>query len=715
MPADGAGIRFGQYVLLRRLARGGMAEVFLAQQHGFEGFDRRVAVKRILPHLADAPDFIQMFLSEAKLAAQLSHPNIVHIYDFGKVDADYFIAMEYVEGVHAGQLVKHAGESDRPGPTMIARIGAEVAAALHYAHELRAPGGRPYGLVHRDVSPANVMVSFDGVVKLCDFGIAKAAAIGDQLTRPGQVKGKYAYMSPEQIAGDSLDGRSDVFSLGIVLWELSTGRSIVPRGDAVAAMLAIRDGKLTPIERAAPWTPAPLARAITRALRTDREHRPTAMELAEELETFIKSSPELATAMQLGGWLRSRFSREQTGRAEAGPHGAVAAPGTRAEPRTASPQAGPPAPAVGAGPSRTSVPSVDTLDTTSERVALAARSPGAAASSALAGQSAAGGRAALAATAIAPGPAAHAATVIAPGPAAHAATVIAPGRAAQAPTVIAPGRAAGAATVMAGDRAASAPGTHVIRNAAAFAVPAASPLRASPQAGLPAMSGTALARLQQRRVQLMLGLGGAVVIGVAVFVIAIAARGKSRAMVAEHDAAVADVPGDAQPIDAPPVDAPSIDARTPTILPDTDARTVLEVRTRPRGAVVKIGAEAHTAPTQFTLPAGRYFVDAELDGWMPERRAVDLVKGERVVQEIVFTTRLSHRAQVGRTGKLTVRTTPASEVFLGPRRLAGTPITGLELAPGSYTLVFKHPRHATISRRVTITAGKTTKLSFALP
>src|SRR5512140_2509505 len=170
-----------------------MAEVFLAQQRGFEGFDRRVAVKRILPHLADAPDFIKMFLGEAKLAAQLSHPNIVHIYDFGKVDSDYFIAMEFVDGVHAGQLFKRS-EIDRLSPTMVARLGADAATALHYAHELVAPNGKLYGLVHRDVSPANLMVSFDGVVKLCDFGIAKAVALGDrQLTSPGLVKGKYAY------------------------------------------------------------------------------------------------------------------------------------------------------------------------------------------------------------------------------------------------------------------------------------------------------------------------------------------------------------------------------------------------------------------------------------------------------------------------------------------------------------------------------------------
>ena len=165
MPAE-AGIKFGSFVLLRRIARGGMAEVFLAQQRGLEGFDRRVAVKRILPHLADSQDFVRMFLGEAKLAAQLSHPNIVHIYEFGKVAGDFFIAMEYVEGVHAGELFNAGSGADRLSPTLVARIGADAAAALHSAHELRGPNGKSLGLVHRDVSPANIMISYDGIVKL---------------------------------------------------------------------------------------------------------------------------------------------------------------------------------------------------------------------------------------------------------------------------------------------------------------------------------------------------------------------------------------------------------------------------------------------------------------------------------------------------------------------------------------------------------------------
>ncbi|MCB9572430.1 MAG: serine/threonine protein kinase [Kofleriaceae bacterium] len=310
MPAGG--IHFGHFVLHRRLARGGMAEVFLARQRGLEGFDRRVAVKRILPHLSERPDFVQMFLDEARLAARLSHPNIVHIYEFGKVDDDYFIAMEYVEGVHAGQLIKLAGKEQLPA-VVVARIGADAASALAYAHRLEDADGTALSVVHRDISPQNIMISFDGVVKLVDFGIAKAAAGAGEGTRPGVVKGKYAYMSPEQTVGKPLDGRSDVFSLALVLWELLTGKNVVDRGDPAEGMRAIRDGRFPAVEQVAPWVPAPLAAAIGQALEVDRDQRATAAELGVALEAYIKASPELATAMQVSDWVRARFARTTTG------------------------------------------------------------------------------------------------------------------------------------------------------------------------------------------------------------------------------------------------------------------------------------------------------------------------------------------------------------------------------------------------------------------
>jgi len=305
------GIPFGHFHLHRRLARGGMAEVFLARQRGLEGFDRRVAIKRILPHLSERADFVKMFLDEARLAARLSHPNIVHIYEFGKVDADYFIAMEYVDGVHAGQLIKRAAEEPLP-PVLVARIGADAASALAHAHRLEDADGTPLQVVHRDISPQNLMISYDGVVKLVDFGIAKAAATAGDQTQPGVVKGKYAYMSPEQTVGKPLDGRSDVFSLALVLWEMLAGRYVVDRRDPVEAMRAIRDGRLPPIEQVVPGIPAPLAAALGHALAVDRDARATAAELGVALESFIKSAPEMATPLQLAEWIRARFPRSLT-------------------------------------------------------------------------------------------------------------------------------------------------------------------------------------------------------------------------------------------------------------------------------------------------------------------------------------------------------------------------------------------------------------------
>jgi serine/threonine-protein kinase len=822
VPAEGAGIQFGQYVLLRRLARGGMAEVFLAQQHGFEGFDRRVAVKRILPHLADVPDFVKMFLGEAKLAAQLTHPNIVHIYDFGKVGADYFIAMEFVDGVHAGELFKRPS-NDRMSPTMVARLGADAAMALHSAHELRAPSGKPYGLVHRDVSPANLMVSFDGAVKLCDFGIAKAAAIGDQLTQPGHVKGKYAYMSPEQTTGGPLDGRSDVYSLAIVLWELIAGKTIVPRGDAIEAMRAIRDGKLTAIDRVAPSTPPQLANAITWALQTRREQRPTAMQLAQELEAFIKSSPELATPMQLGTWLRVRFTREPTGEAGAYPSGGTqAAPGTLAAPGTQASHGRQISDPLDAA--LVSSPSIVTSDTTSETAAVAVPHRASDAATVIGGDGPAfeptdpptamrfdpaaieptdppaairfdpaeaeptqpsGAERFRPADAEPPGSTMPGSTMpgsTMPGSTMsdHAETVLrsgafraqVPGGPVAAPTLLgvrprpatrpptaltlldphgkpAPGPSApSAGPTLLDPRAQTpiavpahvpgAPGGLPVRGPSA---PPSAPtlydsrpaaiMRGSPLTGVPAMIGLppprsrapteTVPRPVPRRA---LAIGGLVALAVLSFVVALAARGTPRRPATPALPLTPAAPVDAQAqLDAPPappVDAQvpadaAIDARQPTILPDASAAptTILEVRTRPGHATITIGGDSRTAPAQFTLPVGHYVIDAELDGWMPERRELDLSESTRVVQDIVFTTERTHPRPA--TGKLTARTTPPCDVFLGTRRLGETPITDLELAPGSYTLQFKHPQHPSATRNVTITSGKTTRLQFTLP
>ena len=671
-----------------------MAEVFLAQQRGLEGFDRRVAVKRILPHLADAPDFIKMFLSEAKLAAQLTHPNIVHIYDFGKVETDYFIAMEFVDGVHAGQLFKHAAHAtpgERLSPTMIARIGADAAAALHYAHELCGPTGKPLGLVHRDVSPANLMVTFDGAVKLCDFGIAKAAALGEKLTLPGHVKGKYAYMSPEQTTGAPLDGRSDVYSLAIVLWELVVGKTIVPRGDAIEAMRAIRDGKLTPIDHAAPWTPPALAAAITRALHTQRDQRPTAMQLAQELEAFIKSSPELATPLQLGSWLRVRFPREPIvdGGAPTGTHVTAGSRVSSAH-VAASPFSG---------------------DTTAETHALDVPPPL---------------RDALTAEQLA-----NAATVISSEPPVRDPDSLGLGTGEPdelaAPEVerdneetvmrsapVRPPASPAQATTLYDPRVpvvtAHAEAKTLYDPRAQHPVPPGVLVPPSPLAGVPVIVGPPPAPpvppLSRRALIITGGIGA----GVLAIIIAIAAHGASRSPTLSR----AFVPGDAPaPPDAapPPVDAPPpppprpIDAAPPPPPPmDAPApRSVLEVRAHPDGATITINGTPHPAPVVLTLPAGHVVIDAALDGWLPEHRELDLADYTRFDQDIVFTRRA--------TGHLSVSAPPGYDVYIGGRRTAKTSVDGLELdlEPGNYTLQFKHAQHATVVRNVTITVGKTAK------
>jgi serine/threonine-protein kinase len=658
-----------------------MAEVFLAQQRGLEGFDRRVAVKRILPHLADSPDFVKMFLGEAKLAAQLTHPNIVHIYEFGKVEHDYFIAMEFVDGVHAGQLFKLDG-AERLSPTLVARIGADAATALHYAHELRAPSGKPYGLVHRDVSPANIMVSYDGIVKLCDFGIAKAAALGDQLTNPGQVKGKYAYMSPEQTIAAPLDGRSDVFSLAIVMWELLTGRYIVQRGDAVEAMRALRDGKLDPIEKVAPHVPPPLAKAVTWALQTRKEDRATAADFAQALEAFIKSSPEIATAMQLGAFVRQRFTRESTGEHAAIRVGTQVAQGTAVASSTQGALT-----VLGAQGKLVDIqPWPNDLDDENAQTLKKAEPPFAAK------------------------------TMIDPASEAtlrdrteqlaelteildHNETIVQPG--AQRTPVP------------------SGPAVVPTRIGAAVPAPQSGPrphlspsVLADSAAGLPRMPNLETGsrpKSARRKPWIVIGvLGGLAVLS---FVIALAASGSRRPAPRDASPAMTVVPLDAAiaAADAPPA-PPPVDA------PEAVAEGYLEVTTIPPGGKIRVGDQVRGSPAQLVLTAGTHRVQADLTGYEPESREVDLAPGEHQRIEITFRTKKPRPVERATAmGKLSVRTTPYSNVFEGTRELGQTPFADLEMTAGVHTLTFKNPSHQAVTKTVKIVAGRSTKLSFSLP
>jgi serine/threonine-protein kinase len=315
-----AGIPFGNYRLIRRIARGGMAEVFLATQQGPSDFERAVAVKRILPHLADDPQFVEMFMDEARLAAQLSHPNIAHIYEFGRVEDSYFIAMEYIDGIDLSAVILDGPKQPIP-IELAARIIADVCAALHYAHSLTGKSSRPINLVHRDISPQNILVSFGGSVKVVDFGIAKAA-IHIERTRPGVVRGKYTYMSPEQVEGKPLDGRADLFCAGIVLYELCTCEALFPRTDPIQAMRKIRAGDIPRPLRAGMALPTHLERILLRALARKRDERyRNAAEMQMDLEAFLRTVPQIVSSIVLGDYFTSHY-RQLRPQAEAGDGGA---------------------------------------------------------------------------------------------------------------------------------------------------------------------------------------------------------------------------------------------------------------------------------------------------------------------------------------------------------------------------------------------------------
>jgi serine/threonine-protein kinase len=294
--------RFGRFDILGRLALGGMAEIFLAREQGPGRGARAVVIKRILPHVADDPRFVEMFLHEAELAMGLNHANLCTIYEFGEQDGEYFIAMEWVHGISITQLHKHLFERNRAGipPSIVARIAGDVADALHYAHNARDAEGKPLKLVHRDVTPDNIMVSFDGKVKLLDFGVAKAASQRLK-TDAGMLKGKFAYMSPEQYQGLEVDGRADVFSLGACMYEAVTGLALFHRASEYETMGAIVNEEPAPRVRAAkPNLPSALDNIIARALEKDRDQRyASAGELHLALERMLAQNGSLMRAAEV--------------------------------------------------------------------------------------------------------------------------------------------------------------------------------------------------------------------------------------------------------------------------------------------------------------------------------------------------------------------------------------------------------------------------------
>ncbi len=283
---------FGPYTLLRRLAAGGMAEVYLGRTEGVAGFEKLVAIKTIHPHYADDPGFGRMLLDEAKLSADLSHRNIVQTLDLGRVDGAYVLIMEHIEGLDAHNLLDALRRADRLLPVELAvHIVAEVCRGLDYAHRHRDPQGEPAGIVHRDVSPQNVLLSFAGEVKIADFGIAKAKSRRSD-PESGVIKGKYFYMSPEQAWAEPLDRRSDIFSLGIVLWELLVGERLHAERNVQSLLEAVRRAHVPPPSSLRPEVPGALDSIVARATALNPAARyATAGAMADALVSFLTDRP----------------------------------------------------------------------------------------------------------------------------------------------------------------------------------------------------------------------------------------------------------------------------------------------------------------------------------------------------------------------------------------------------------------------------------------
>ena len=303
---------YGQYVLVRKLAEGGMAEIFLAKRLGADGFERNVVIKRMLAHLSGMPDFVEMFRDEARLAAKLRHPNVVQIDELGFVEGCYFICMEYLAGEDFSTTVRTASFRGEYVPiAFVLRILADAARGLHYAHEFSDESGRPLNIVHRDISPSNLYVTYDGQVKVLDFGIAKAESRLAH-TRTGVVKGKYVYMAPEQAEGKEVDRRADVFALGVSLYEALTHVRPFARDNDLAVLKALLNGEFERPRVLRPDLSPELEAVVLKAMAFEPSHRhATAAEFAEDLERILTEEPTAPTGATLGAYLRGSFGEER--------------------------------------------------------------------------------------------------------------------------------------------------------------------------------------------------------------------------------------------------------------------------------------------------------------------------------------------------------------------------------------------------------------------
>lgn len=262
--------RIGPYILQRKVARGGMAELFLADYVRRDGFRRKVAVKRILPHLAGNKDFINMFTREARLAALLQHPNIVQIFDYGKIENAYFIAMEYIDGKNLGEILSAMNQGLTVEQTVF--IILQICKGLDYSHTKRDEKGKAFHIVHRDISPQNMLISYQGEVKISDFGISKARS-EPSLTQAGVVKGKLAYLSPEQALGESINQQADIYALGLVFYETLTGKRVYKFSSDIEAIRTIPKKDIDPLIKSMPDLPEEVNRIVMKCLEKDKDSR----------------------------------------------------------------------------------------------------------------------------------------------------------------------------------------------------------------------------------------------------------------------------------------------------------------------------------------------------------------------------------------------------------------------------------------------------------
>ena len=674
------GIPLGPYLLQRRLAKGGMAEIFLARKEGPEGFRRDLVVKRILPHLAEDPEFTAMFREEARIAARLSHPNVVHVYDFGEEAGTPYLVMELVRGVDLRALIQRARETARAhlrGRSAVGALPAHHAAkilsfvceGLAHAHGMTDGQGRPLGLVHRDVTPSNVLVSFDGAVKVVDFGVAKLQRTSKrEVTRVGKVRGKYAYLSPEQSRGEPLDRRSDLFNVGILLFEALTGDTLFPHDDPREAKIAAASGRIPRPERLK-QLPRGLRGVVERCLAARRERRyPDALALRADLEKFLRRS-EPSDQVELGRYVSALFP-DVVAEDRRAPRAAGTVPLTTALPPPGTVEL--PTPAV----------PEDAFDLASGFAPLGEH----------------GGS-----TDLDPVPLGAADL---PGPASSAEPRRPSHPTERLPSVRPAPRRRWAALVVLALLAAGGLGAWLLWPSAPAPPPLAPPGPTPPPATVtPSAPPQAWLRVRTVPSGLDVSLDGE-------------PRGPAplrlRVEAGAHRLAVRR--GD-EIVQESGIELAGGEERE-VVLEAAAEWAELRIVSQPAGAEVRVGEErAGRTPLAFEVAPGEHEVVLALEGHVEHRQTIEARAGATstlsVVLEEAPATGSAMRRPRGR-GSLAIATQPWSRVYLGGRLLGTTPLTNVRLPAGRHVLVLRAPGRPERRHRVTIREGELTRVRVAL-